>query len=157
MMPFSQYICSILLALSFLLSRAPGEGRDQGEGREVIGCRTVSDVINTPTGLEAAEDECYCVITADSEKLTNTAKVWIPERAARVRNGKRKFRTLWHRDDRIVLNYIASMVPGDPEKALRFSEISYEPVRMLKMDIATDMINNDDLGLWARCWKRKGS
>jgi hypothetical protein len=42
MMLSSQSVCSILLALSFLLDKAQGEG--EGEEKVTIGYRVVSDV-----------------------------------------------------------------------------------------------------------------
>ncbi|EKD19063.1 uncharacterized protein L3040_006552 [Drepanopeziza brunnea f. sp. 'multigermtubi'] len=102
----SQFTCSILLALSFLVNRAYGE-------RGIIGYRTVQEweakqmnayqkpfrdrvfdkdnaqqnqlghglyLINEPASWNVPEwlTSWYCVVEADMDKFAETSKIWIP-------------------------------------------------------------------------------
>ncbi|KAI9055926.1 hypothetical protein LZ554_000861 [Drepanopeziza brunnea f. sp. 'monogermtubi'] len=167
MMLLSQSTCSILLALGFLYSKA--------YGRDVIAYRTVSKeeaesinelerpyrdiefdafadsnplgnalyTVNKPAGWQAKDDDYYCVIKADREKIQRASKVWVPKMPSS------------NAVEEHVLQYIESLrVVPDPWKALRFSHIS-EPGGDLQMAIPTEMVNNNDLDLWAKCWETK--
>ncbi|EKD14417.1 uncharacterized protein L3040_008221 [Drepanopeziza brunnea f. sp. 'multigermtubi'] len=166
-------IWSILLALSFLFNRACGE-------REVIAYRTVSEeeaayinrhnkpyrdkkhdrfsrwnqlasgfyTTNEPAGWRGYTGDEYCVIKADSDKFESARKVWIPK----TTGDEASPTLLWSGNEERILDYIRSLGVPEPENALRFSHISLHPGK-LQMVIPTDMINNDDLDLWAECWK----
>ncbi|KAI9053120.1 hypothetical protein LZ554_003387 [Drepanopeziza brunnea f. sp. 'monogermtubi'] len=166
-MPLSKSICAILLAFIFFFN--------QGDAtRIVIGYRTVSPVEaglinsgNNPTrdtsydhgpddpfqlgnglyltqipGAWAAEDDdWYCVIKADEEMLDQINKAWIP-------------RVHWFRGEEEVVHYIRRLPARDPEKALRFSYI-WASEDLLQMLIPTNVVNNDELDLWGKCFETK--
>ncbi|EKD12939.1 hypothetical protein MBM_08893 [Drepanopeziza brunnea f. sp. 'multigermtubi' MB_m1] len=180
-MHLSQSIGSILLASSFLLSGALGEG----EEREIIGYRIAHEdeaayinehnrpyrdeiyddytnrnqlghgiyMTNEPASWPAYDDEWNCVIKADSQKMKEVSKVWIPEYRREIKNGLAVWPIrLWFAEEEDILEYIESLVPEKPEQALRFSYISGLPEE-LQMLIPTETINKNELDFWAQCWK----
>ncbi|KAJ5035101.1 uncharacterized protein L3040_008362 [Drepanopeziza brunnea f. sp. 'multigermtubi'] len=176
MILLSQSISSILLASSFLFTRACGERE-----REIIGYRTLSSeadnsndyerryrnaeydeeattaqigagfyTFNEPAGWQARGNEWYCVLEADSELLKKISKVWIPKSYTKsTGDGETQ---LWHRDEETLLEYIQSIVPeSDPKKALRFSAIPSVPGKV-QMLIPSETIE-DELEIWSQCYE----
>ncbi|KAJ5054235.1 uncharacterized protein L3040_000515 [Drepanopeziza brunnea f. sp. 'multigermtubi'] len=158
-MLLSRSTCSILLALSFLYSKA--------YGRDVIAYRTVTKeeadsinehekpsrdelfdifpysnplgnglyTVNIPAGWPAEDHEYYCVIKADREKIEEISKVWVP-----------KLPTSHYNNEEATLKYIESWTAVlDPKKALRFSYIT-EADKNLQMLIPTEMVGHIYLG-----------
>ncbi|KAI9055112.1 hypothetical protein LZ554_000077 [Drepanopeziza brunnea f. sp. 'monogermtubi'] len=164
---------SILLASSFLFNTAYGK-------EEVIGYRVVSPdeaegindrekpynykaydddslspqlgrgfyMTNIPDSQLALADEWYCVIKADSDKIEKADKVWIPK----TYEDKEGSTELWTGNEDAILEYIKSLVPDDPDEALRFSYIISAGDK-LQMVIPPKAIDEDDLDLWAQCWE----
>ncbi|EKD16231.1 uncharacterized protein L3040_009531 [Drepanopeziza brunnea f. sp. 'multigermtubi'] len=171
-----QFVCPILLAVSFLANTAYGS-------REVIGYRTVSQdearyiriykrpfkdkafdvrieeynqlgqgfyTVNEPAGWQGSVESWYCVLEADSRKIKEVKKVWIPQYYKNT-----KLWSLWKRNEKTILEYIRSIGVPNPRKALRFSYIKVAPQK-LQMVIPTDTINNNELDITAQCWKTEG-
>ncbi|KAI9051593.1 hypothetical protein LZ554_004637 [Drepanopeziza brunnea f. sp. 'monogermtubi'] len=179
-MPRSKSIPATLLALSFLFSRAQGFLRNDNEP---IGYAKVSPSLaqqinsdnklhveesNTPQQVGPgfymrsvshwAEDDgsWYCIVEANKNKMKEIDKVWIPkEYQMMTPTGQIETYQLWGQDEEegAILNYIQKSVMRDePEKALRFSW--YQGVS--QMTIPTEVVNNGDLELWAKCFGSKG-
>ncbi|KAI9051113.1 hypothetical protein LZ554_005216 [Drepanopeziza brunnea f. sp. 'monogermtubi'] len=170
MMLLSQSICSILLASSFLFSKAHGRG--------VIGYRVVSEetatAINERNNLRdaifyerytkqlgegflaaniladyrATPSDWYCVIEADIDMIRPLSKIWIP------RGDIATNQQLWYQGEETILNYIRSVAPEMPERALRFSESS-EWVEQLQILIPIETLGNENLQFWGKCWETK--
>ncbi|KAJ5052172.1 uncharacterized protein L3040_001931 [Drepanopeziza brunnea f. sp. 'multigermtubi'] len=102
---------------------------------------------NKPARWRATAEEWYCVIEADSKKLEEINKIWIPQTVP----GREE--SLWYDQDEALLDYIESVLLADPWRALRFSYVSkYESE--LVMNIPIDAVNNNKvLDLSAKCWK----
>jgi hypothetical protein len=98
------------------------------------------------------DDHWYCAIEADSEKIKNVGKVWIPKETT-MGGTIWPPKKLWHKGEDVLLSYAKSIVPEEPEKALRFSEISHTRDPMLQMVIPTEAINKDEFDFWAQCWE----
>ncbi|KAI9049326.1 hypothetical protein LZ554_007170 [Drepanopeziza brunnea f. sp. 'monogermtubi'] len=169
MMFLSQSVCSILLALSFLVNRA--------QGIEIIGYRTASqnqaETINreekpsdeygqlgkglyltdVPPSYSLYANPWHCVVKGNVDKIKDLSKVWIPESYDQITFRGIRPTKLWYEDEEIILEYVESKV-SDPKRALRFTYYS-EHYNKLKMVIPTDLINDDALGFWARCWETK--
>ncbi|KAI9054710.1 hypothetical protein LZ554_001861 [Drepanopeziza brunnea f. sp. 'monogermtubi'] len=171
MMLSSQSSCSTLLALSFLFSKAQGareviayrtvsnaeaELINKNEKPHYIDEEEFSFTYpqlgtgyytsNKPTQWRAIRGEWYCVIEADSEKLKEISKVWIPHTVPD------KEEELWYDADELS-KYIESVVSKDPENALRFSYVA-KLESELQMNIPYEVIeDNDVLDLSAQCWK----
>jgi hypothetical protein len=99
----------------------------------------------------------FCVIKADKEKIKAATKVWIPKYSPEPTEDGEKPTTLWSKrkdNDEDISKYITSFGISDPEKALRFSYLSQDPEKM-QMVIPTDMLNKNDLDLWAHCWEKE--
>ncbi|EKD12451.1 uncharacterized protein L3040_001064 [Drepanopeziza brunnea f. sp. 'multigermtubi'] len=179
----STTICSILLALGFFLNSAYGVNRNGREfiGYRVVYDREAEyinshlkpyrdprldddevtqigqgfDLVNKPEGFQTEPSEEYfqwfCVVEADSAKLKAASKVWIPEHTYDDDGRERK---LWFQSDETLLNYVKTKVEENPENAIRFSYMQYHPEEF-QMVLPTSMVNNDELNLWAYCYKRK--
>ncbi|EKD19983.1 hypothetical protein MBM_01935 [Drepanopeziza brunnea f. sp. 'multigermtubi' MB_m1] len=172
----SKSIFPILLALSFLFRRAQGFLRINNE---LIGYAKVSPGLaqqinsdNKPRVEESRtlqqvgpgfylrsisnwyEDDgnWFCAIEANKNKMKEIVKVWIPKEFESMTWGSQiKKYQLWGQDEEegAILDYIHSSVMIDePEKALRFSWIE----GVAQMTIPTDVVNNGDLELWAKCF-----
>ncbi|EKD19703.1 hypothetical protein MBM_01655 [Drepanopeziza brunnea f. sp. 'multigermtubi' MB_m1] len=184
MMLLSQSVCLILLALSFLVSRARSE---------IMGYRTVSkeeaniinqrrkpyrddsfdkmalyfnylgvgySLVNVPAGWPSNDDEWHCVIEADSNKLDAVSKIWIPEYFDDPTwFGKTERVELWDAKEEVIKEYIEIKTGLDAEKTLRFSpaisQVKHMDANMLQMVIPTKAIKNDELGFWAHCFEEK--
>ncbi|KAJ5051533.1 uncharacterized protein L3040_001309 [Drepanopeziza brunnea f. sp. 'multigermtubi'] len=105
-----------------------------------------------PAGWEGDMDKenWYCVITADSDKIKDARKIYIPEYYEETSHEEIEEKMLWHEGEEVIVEYIRKFLP-DPEKVLRFSYISLyeEDTQML---IPTDMLNSDVLDLWSQCY-----
>jgi hypothetical protein len=109
--------------------------------------------VNEPASWTNLGHPWYCVIKADRKKFKGVSKVWIPKSYAE--DGKPEPTPLWSfrtNNDATIKKYIESKGVQNPEKALRFAEIPSMPGK-LQMVIPTEMINGNDLDLWAQCWK----
>ncbi|KAI9050363.1 hypothetical protein LZ554_005529 [Drepanopeziza brunnea f. sp. 'monogermtubi'] len=99
----------------------------------------------------------YCAVKADKNKIAKADKIYIPEYYPKTTSdGPIKKTHLWAGDEDEILEYIESaksMIPN-PEKALRFSLIMYEGLS-LQMVVPTDMVNDDELDLWGKCFETK--
>ncbi|EKD18883.1 hypothetical protein MBM_03125 [Drepanopeziza brunnea f. sp. 'multigermtubi' MB_m1] len=176
-MPLSTSNCAILLALNLLFNRA------QGIEREIIGYRSVGDeeanLINSShkpyrdrkydengeylrqigSGFYMTNEPAFwkysynhCVIKADSDKIENADKIYIPKDYHKLTStGKIEENYLWNGDEKLLSEFIEKMIL-DPEKTLRFSWILHHGPH-LQMVIPTDVLNNDDLDLWAECFE----
>ncbi|KAI9053577.1 hypothetical protein LZ554_002531 [Drepanopeziza brunnea f. sp. 'monogermtubi'] len=165
---------SILLASSVFLSQAladsgreiigfrnvpPSEaarinigGKPVEAEQEDVGAEFVSKLgkgyylINEPAGFGAALGEWYCVVEADSEKMKDVSKVWIPK--AEIE--------LWSGDETAIKEYIET-VGLDARKALRFSVADISGLEaaatIYQMVIPTEMVVEDELDLTAKCWQ----
>jgi hypothetical protein len=112
--------------------------------------KLIIEIANVPVPYPRIEwDESYCVITADSDKIEEVGKIWIPE--DHPETGKPLWIDYKRSSVQDIMEYVASRVPN-PEKALRFSYMQHDQNK-LQMVIPTDTVNNDGLGLWAKCWK----
>ncbi|EKD18002.1 uncharacterized protein L3040_004541 [Drepanopeziza brunnea f. sp. 'multigermtubi'] len=165
----SQSVCSTLLALGFFFSRA--------QGKEIIGYGTASqseaETINreekpsdangqlgwglyltdVPPRRSLYKNPWHCVVKANVDKIKDLSKVWIPESYDQITFTGRRPTQLWYEDEEIIIEYVETKVP-DPKKALRFTH-NPEDSSKLRMVIPTDLMHDDDLGLWARCWETK--
>ncbi|EKD16809.1 hypothetical protein MBM_05278 [Drepanopeziza brunnea f. sp. 'multigermtubi' MB_m1] len=186
MVLLSQPICSILLALSLLCNGAYGEMkvigyrtvnkweasfinrrgkpyRNKGFDRDYGRYNQIGHgfyLTNEPASWSGPVwvIPWYCVIEADSEKMDQVSKVWVPKSYAKpVRGGKAQPTLLWDWEDEneeTILEYIESLKVPDPAKAVRFAWMPKLPGKV-QMVIPTDTINNDDLGFRAQCWDSK--
>ncbi|EKD18691.1 hypothetical protein MBM_02933 [Drepanopeziza brunnea f. sp. 'multigermtubi' MB_m1] len=180
MMLSSPSICSILLALSFHFNRAQGDMEiigyrtasdaeavyinenhkldpnieyDRGMAFHQLGRGFYMS--NVPTRWRARSNEWYCAVKADSDKLEDIGKVWIPKAISADEKQWPLGKPLWYQREEVLLSYIKEHVPEDPEKALRFSYLSsYE--NDLQMVIPHETIKDDKLELWLECWKTEG-
>ncbi|EKD15536.1 hypothetical protein MBM_06164 [Drepanopeziza brunnea f. sp. 'multigermtubi' MB_m1] len=182
MPPLAKSICAILLAVSFLFDRArgfPSGGtrvtigyrteeaelinflrqpfRDREYDEEADGLNQLGHgfyMINEPAGWPGRplEDNWFCVIKADGDKVKNAAKIYIPERYSKLTwNARTEEVYLWAGEEETVLEYIESMIPN-PERALRFSWI-VAGGSMQQMVIPSDIINYNELDMWAQCFQ----
>ncbi|KAI9048212.1 hypothetical protein LZ554_008007 [Drepanopeziza brunnea f. sp. 'monogermtubi'] len=97
----------------------------------------------------------YCYVKADTEKIRDAAKIWIPHFIDEEDpNGETKVVNLWTGNEEDILDYIQSMlIDTKPETALRFSWISFVRGWKMQMAIPTAMLNDDDLDFWAQCFE----
>ncbi|EKD17181.1 uncharacterized protein L3040_005399 [Drepanopeziza brunnea f. sp. 'multigermtubi'] len=103
---------------------------------------------------DPTEKNWYCVIEAEKENIEDVGKAWIPEFYQKMTwNGQFEEENLWVGDEEVIVDYIESLTPN-PEKALRFSYISYVGWD-LQMVIPTQVLNDDELELWAQCFESK--
>ncbi|EKD12450.1 uncharacterized protein L3040_001063 [Drepanopeziza brunnea f. sp. 'multigermtubi'] len=173
----SQSVCSTLLALSFLFSSVHGNERrllgyrtvseDEAKwinknGRlyrdKALDLKSAAFsqighgfyVVDQPGDWEDDDDQWYCVIEADKERIRAAEKIWIPETHAST-----KLWTMWSGNEPTILQYIKETSAVEyPEKALRFSYVAVALDKM-QMVIPTDTINENDLGIWAQCWEKE--
>ncbi|EKD12989.1 hypothetical protein MBM_08751 [Drepanopeziza brunnea f. sp. 'multigermtubi' MB_m1] len=116
------------------------------------------NIVNVPAGWPGAPDEWYCVIEADRKKFNSASKLWIPEDYQQVNWIKSvQVIPLWSGNEHDVKSYIRSK-KLDPEKTLRFLPVTLlDPDRneLLQMIIPTEVVNSNQLDLWAECWETK--
>ncbi|EKD15392.1 uncharacterized protein L3040_001759 [Drepanopeziza brunnea f. sp. 'multigermtubi'] len=186
----SQFLCPTVLALSFLLTGAQAQdGRkiigyrtvnkeeaeyinenhkpstdddfDDEEGPRQLGEVGYFYTTNTPPGWQGDEDDWYCVVKANSEKIDAAEKVWVPEYyawgAGSSADPNKMY--LWSGDEGLLTEYITSLAkPGgtespDPATALRFSYIAFWDKQQLQMVIPDALLKDDELDLWAECYE----
>ncbi|KAI9049099.1 hypothetical protein LZ554_006947 [Drepanopeziza brunnea f. sp. 'monogermtubi'] len=163
-----------LLALGFLFSKAHGFL----DNKKTIGYRTVSkaeaELINdddndnklrkdensdsalrlNPLGYGiyiGDQGDWYCVVKADSSKIDQISKVWIPEFWQKTDQfGEPIGQEELYGNEDLTVGYIKTVVP-EPEKALRFSNVGLNGE--LQMLIPTKVVDNNDLELWSKCYE----
>ncbi|KAI9055276.1 hypothetical protein LZ554_000238 [Drepanopeziza brunnea f. sp. 'monogermtubi'] len=181
MIILSQYIGPLLLAWSFLFSRA--------QGRIVIGYRTVNEeearatnennmpfrpssydsddaiakqlghgyyLTNQPGGWPGSprRKNWYCAVEGAVKPLREVSKIWVPKYYEQeIEFAKYQTTNLWAGNETLILDYIKSWLPDiDAKKALRFSYIHRFGMN-LQMAIPTDMINDNALDFHAQCFE----
>jgi hypothetical protein len=103
--------------------------------------------------LQGVEESCYCVIKADKKKMADFGMAWIPKSYQKMTSDKQiEEQDVWDKDEDVIVDYVKSLVPEKPEKALRFSYVK-GPHWWLQMVIPTNVIDDDDLDLWAKCYR----
>ncbi|EKD12670.1 hypothetical protein MBM_09239 [Drepanopeziza brunnea f. sp. 'multigermtubi' MB_m1] len=111
---------------------------------------------NEPAGWQKhpIKDNWFCVIRMDSKTIADAAKIYIPESYQKPTwFGGTELTNLWSGNEKVILEYIKSMISTDPKEALRFSWIPETDKQ--QMVIPTDYLNNDALDIWAHCYETK--
>ncbi|EKD15486.1 uncharacterized protein L3040_009186 [Drepanopeziza brunnea f. sp. 'multigermtubi'] len=186
MMLLSQYtkFCSILLAASVLLGGALAAHRRETIGfrtvsqseavlinefkrpikilQKDIGVEFANKIgegyylINVPAGYQALNGDWYCVVEAESGKMEDARKVWIPASHESVTREDGTEKDLWTGDEEAIEEYIKA-VGLNPRRALRFSDADssgFDAAPDIKqMFIPIGMVNRVDLGLTAKCYE----
>jgi hypothetical protein len=116
----------------------------------------MTQTVNKPAGWEGDDDDWYCVIEADIEKFSQVGKIWIPPYWDKpVYSEITEEIQLWEGEEDDLMEYIVVRTKmSNPEKALRFSYVSWWHQTELQMVIPTQMVNSEELGLWAICFPK---
>ncbi|KAI9053482.1 hypothetical protein LZ554_002438 [Drepanopeziza brunnea f. sp. 'monogermtubi'] len=116
-------------------------------------------MLNKPSGWEATDGSWYCAIKARTSRIRKTPKVWIPKDYEEQTARGPESSELWNQDEDVIVNYIqteALLYEPDAEaaqKALRLSWVRGANNQwQLQMLIPTNVLNNNDLKLWAKCF-----
>ncbi|EKD15337.1 hypothetical protein MBM_06553 [Drepanopeziza brunnea f. sp. 'multigermtubi' MB_m1] len=127
----------------------PGESLNQiGEGFYLY---------NDPScgNEKPSENNWFCAIEADKEKMAKATKVWIQEFWTRWASDDESVELdLWAGDESLVKQYIRWELRRSPVRALRFSWIilnGWKP----QMVIPNDTIRRNALQIWAQCYRTK--
>jgi hypothetical protein len=107
-------------------------------------------IVNTSPGLEGEADDWYCIVQADSKKIDEVGKVWIPESYDKVVSDTETEKVhLWSGDEKLISEYIASQ-ELNPDEVLRLSWVAYWETPQQQMVIPTHMFK--DLDIWTKCF-----
>ncbi|KAJ5047118.1 uncharacterized protein L3040_002961 [Drepanopeziza brunnea f. sp. 'multigermtubi'] len=140
--------------------RPTGEWFD-GDGPPQLGDGFFYLTNTFPSWKDPEPDDWFCVIKADQDKLQAIGKAWIPEYWDRLIAGQKyeKFH-LWSGKEVDIMRYLHFMRIRNRERALRFSWVAtgkpwskIDRIPPLHMLIPTDVIVDDQLGLWAKCFE----
>ncbi|KAI9046999.1 hypothetical protein LZ554_009073 [Drepanopeziza brunnea f. sp. 'monogermtubi'] len=176
----SKSILAILLALGFLFDGAHGVFGISQRTKKTIGYATVSKedaerinddnklhkvpsenpqlgpglyLVNHFTRLPQIEENWYCAIKADTEKIKSINKVYVPK-SYKVYPEETQ-QTLWYAGEEVIEEYLKTvelMNAREPSEALRFSWVP--GIAQMQMLIPERVIEKDEaLELWAACFK----
>ncbi|KAJ5032492.1 uncharacterized protein L3040_009095 [Drepanopeziza brunnea f. sp. 'multigermtubi'] len=113
-------------------------------------------MLNKPSGWRATEESWYCAIRAKKSKIKKISKVWIPKAYEKRTEEGILDQELWDQSEDVITEYIQAEAsiddPEAAEKALRFSWVMGASDWQLQMLIPTNVLNNYNLDLWARCF-----
>ncbi|EKD20630.1 hypothetical protein MBM_01312 [Drepanopeziza brunnea f. sp. 'multigermtubi' MB_m1] len=108
---------------------------------------------NMPASWEGDPLDWYCVIEADTHKIIEAPKIFIPEFWDIPTEAGPERMYLWSGVEGLILEYIGSKI-SHPKEAIRFGWILFREWE-LQMLIPTDLLNDDKFDLWGECFETK--
>ncbi|KAI9049716.1 hypothetical protein LZ554_005868 [Drepanopeziza brunnea f. sp. 'monogermtubi'] len=167
----SQFPCLLLLLLSFLFTKAQAD-------RKIIGYRMIPEHKATAVNVEHNPDaenndewsgpfylsnkagtgedfdnDWYCVIQADEDKVDENGKAWIPREYNGIPEGIFPLGTRLWRNETAQIDYISSLFPDvAPHTVLRFLYFEEMDPPQVMMIFHPEFLSHNELDLWAECF-----
>ncbi|KAJ5054615.1 uncharacterized protein L3040_000882 [Drepanopeziza brunnea f. sp. 'multigermtubi'] len=120
-------------------------------------------IVNKASGYSYLEGDWFCAIKARKWKTKRVPKAYIPPSYVKKPSTRNRAQVhpsgvankqikLWGQKEEVFHEYLRTELSiSEPEKALRFSWVK-DIEWILQMNIPMDVVNNDDLDLWAKCF-----